>query len=79
MTDSDCRGRDALGPRGFGLIRKLTHFTDTVINTNDVIAFYESSVKEHKKEMQRSSEEYLAFCQERGKEPEELFAGKIVI
>ena len=58
---------------------EIDTFHGTVINTNDVIAFYGSSVTELKKEMQRSIEEYLAFCQERGKEPEEPFSGRIAI
>ena len=58
---------------------EIDAFYGTVINTNDVIAFYGSSVTELKKEMQRSIEEYLAFCQEQGKKPEEPFSGKIVI
>ena len=56
---------------------EIDTFHGTVINTNDVIAFYGSSVTELKKEMQRSVEEYLAFCQEQGKEPEDPFSGKI--
>ena len=59
---------------------EIDTFHGTVINTNDVIAFYGSSVTELKKEMQRwSVEEYLAFCQEQGKEPEEPFSDKIAI
>ncbi len=58
---------------------EIDTFHGTVINTNDVISFYGSSVTELKKEMQRSIEEYLAFCQEQGRAPEEPFSGKIVI
>ena len=58
---------------------EIDTFHGTVINTNDVISFYGSSVTELRKEMQRSVEDYLAFCQEQGKEPEDPFSGKIVI
>ena len=58
---------------------EIDTFHGTVINTNDVISFYGSSVTELRKEMQRSIEEYLAFCREQEKEPEEPFSGKIVI
>ncbi len=54
-------------------------FHGTVLNTNDVISFYGASVTELREEMQRSVEGYLAFCRERGKEPEEPFSGQIAI
>lgn len=54
-------------------------FHGAVINTNDVITFYGSSVAELRREMQRSVDEYLAFCQEQGKEPEVPFSGKLII
>ena len=50
---------------------ELDAFHGTVININDVISFYGSSVTELRREMQKSIEAYFAFCKEQGKEPEE--------
>ena len=49
---------------------EIDAFHGTVVNTHDVISFYGSSVTELREEMQKSVEEYLAFCREQGKEPE---------
>jgi predicted HicB family RNase H-like nuclease len=54
-------------------------FHGTVINTNDVITFYGSSAAELRKEMRRSIDEYLAFCQEQGRPPEKPFSGKLIL
>ena len=54
-------------------------FHGTVININDVITFYGSSVTELRQEMQTSIEEYIQFCQEEGKEPEVPYSGKLII
>lgn len=54
-------------------------FHGTVINTNDVITFYGSSVAELRKEMRRSVDEYLAFCREQGRPPEKPFSGKLIL
>lgn len=54
-------------------------FHGTVINTNDVISFYGSSINELRKEMRKSIEEYLAFCQEQGRSPEKPFSGKLIL
>ena len=37
-------------------------FHGTVVNINDVITFYGSSVTELREEMQKSIEAYFAFC-----------------
>lgn len=58
---------------------EIDSFHGTVININDVITFYGPSVVELRKEMQKSVEEYLEFCREQGKEPEEPFSGKLMI
>ena len=58
---------------------ELDSFHGTEINTNDVITFYGLSVAELREEMQKSIQEYLEFCREQGKEPEEPFSGKLVI
>ena len=49
-----------------------------VINTRDVITFQGTSVKELKKAFAESVEDYLAFCQERGEEPDKPFSGQFV-
>lgn len=54
-------------------------FHGTVINTNDVITFYGSSVVELREEMRKSVEDYLEFCREQGREPERPFSGKLSI
>lgn len=58
---------------------EIDSFHGTVINTNDVITFYGSSVAELREEMHKSVEEYLEFCREQGREPEKPFSGKLVI
>ena len=49
---------------------EIDFFHGTVINTNDVIAFYGASVSELREEMQKSIEGYIEFCKEQGKIPE---------
>ena len=56
---------------------EIDSFHGTVINTNDVITFYGASVKELREEMQKSVEEYLAFCREQGRAPEPPCSGKL--
>lgn len=58
---------------------EIDSFHGTIINTNDVITFYGSSVVELRKEMMKSIEEYFQFCQEQHIKPEEPFSGKLII
>ena len=58
---------------------EIDSFHGTVINSNDVITFYGSSVEELRQEMMKSVDEYLDFCIEQGREPEEPFSGKLII
>jgi len=58
---------------------EIDSFHGTVINTNDVITFYGSSVTELRQEMRKSIEVYLEFCQEQEREPEEPSSGKLII
>lgn len=51
-------------------------FHGDVINTKDVITFHGSTVDEVKKAFVDSVEDYLAFCAERGENPEKPFSGK---
>lgn len=54
-------------------------FHGTVINTNDVITFYGSSVAELREQMIKSIEEYFQFCREQNRQPEEPFSGRLMI
>ncbi len=54
-------------------------FQGSVVNTRDVITFYGDSVSRLKEEMRKSVDEYLAFCRERGREPEKPFSGKLSV
>jgi predicted HicB family RNase H-like nuclease len=53
-------------------------FLGEVINTRDAITFQGTSVKELRKAFHDSIEEYLAFCQQRGEQPEKPFSGQFV-
>jgi len=58
---------------------EMEMFHGTVINTRDVITFYGKSVAELKREFKVSVEDYLAFCSERGEEPDRPFSGNFVV
>jgi predicted HicB family RNase H-like nuclease len=53
-------------------------FHGEVINTRDVITFQGATVAKLKKALRDSIEDYLAFCSERGEEPEKPFSGQFV-
>jgi len=53
-------------------------FHGEVINTRDVITFQGESVTELKKAFRDSVDDYLAFCAERGEEPDKPFSGQFV-
>jgi predicted HicB family RNase H-like nuclease len=50
-----------------------------VINLRDVITFEGRTVEELRQAFQDSVDDYLAFCAERGEEPEKPFSGKFVV
>lgn len=54
-------------------------FHGEVINLRDVITFQGASVAELKDALKDSIEDYLAFCKERGEEPEKPFSGQFVV
>ncbi len=54
-------------------------FHGGIINLRDVITFEGETVKELKKAFQDSVNDYLAFCAERGEEPEKPYSGKFVV
>lgn len=51
-------------------------FHGEVLNTRDVITFQGVAVKELKKAFVDSVEDYLAFCAERGEQPDRPFSGR---
>ncbi|MBX3566545.1 MAG: type II toxin-antitoxin system HicB family antitoxin [Rhizobiaceae bacterium] len=54
-------------------------FHGEVINLRDVITFQGNSAHELKQAFAASVEDYLAFCAERGEEPEKPFSGQFVV
>ena len=54
-------------------------FHGEVINTRDVITFQGASVKELKREFEKSVNVYLEFCKKHGKHPDKPFSGKLVL
>jgi predicted HicB family RNase H-like nuclease len=58
---------------------KAEIFHGEVANLKDVITFQGKSVKELKKAFKDSVDDYLAFCKERGEEPERPFSGKFPV
>ena len=54
-------------------------FHGRVINSRDVINFYGATPSELRAEFEKSVNEYLAFCAERGVEPEKPYSGKFVV
>jgi predicted HicB family RNase H-like nuclease len=54
-------------------------FHGEVADLRDVITFQGKSVAELKKALADSIEDYLAFCKERGEEPDKPFSGQFVV
>ena len=54
-------------------------FHGEVVNLRDVITFQGKSAAELKQALADSVEDYLAFCAERGEEPEKPFSGQFVV
>lgn len=54
-------------------------FHGEVVNTRDVITFEGRSVEELRSELEASVEDYLAYCRERGEEPEKPFRGDFLV
>src|SRR5580704_12676022 len=53
-------------------------FHGEVLGTRDVITFQGRSVAELKRAFQESIDDYLAFCKQRGEEPDKPFSGQFV-
>lgn len=54
-------------------------FHGEVVNLRDVITFQGRSVDELKSAFADSVEDYLAFCAERGEEPEKPYSGQFLV
>ena len=54
-------------------------FHGEVLALRDVITFQGASVSELKQAFADSVEDYLAFCKERGEEPEKPYSGQFVV
>jgi predicted HicB family RNase H-like nuclease len=54
-------------------------FHGEILNLRDVITFQGQSVAELKQAFADSIEDYLAFCKERGEEPEKPYSGQFVV
>ena len=54
-------------------------FHGEVVNLRDVITFQGRSVDELKSAFAGSVDDYLAFCKERGEEPEKPYSGQFVV
>lgn len=54
-------------------------FHGEVANMRDVITFEARSVEELRQAFRDSVDDYLAWCAERGKEPDKPFSGKFVV
>lgn len=50
-----------------------------VINIGDVVTFEAAGAPQLLKEFRRSMEDYFAFCNKRGEEPEKPFSGKFIL
>jgi predicted HicB family RNase H-like nuclease len=54
-------------------------FHGEIMNLRDVITFQGTSAGELKQAFSESIEDYLAFCEARGEEPEKPFSGQFVV
>ena len=52
-------------------------FCGSVVDTRDVVTFMGDSVEQLRREFKFSVDDYLAFCQERGREPDKPYSGEI--
>ena len=53
-------------------------FHGEVLDTRDMITFQGRSVDELKTAFQESIDDYLAFCKQRGEEPDKPFSGQFI-
>ena len=55
---------------------KAKIFHGDIVNTKDVITFQGTSVKEIERAFRDSIDDYIAWCEEEGVEPEKPYSGK---
>ena len=48
-----------------------------VLDINDVVTFKGKTVEEARQEFHKSVDDYLAFCEDLGEEPDKPFSGKL--
>lgn len=75
MTTMHCRGYEAVVE--YDADADLFH--GEVIDMRDVVTFQGRSVDELKQAFSDSIDDYLAFCAERGEEPEKPYSGQFVV
>lgn len=54
-------------------------FHGEVLGIRDVVTFEGRSVRELKKAFRESVDDYLAYCEERGEEPDRPFSGRFLL
>ncbi|NEX14467.1 MAG: toxin-antitoxin system HicB family antitoxin [Prosthecochloris sp.] len=54
-------------------------FHGEVLDARDVVTFQGTTVSEIETAFRESVDEYLAFCNERGEEPDKPFSGKLIL
>ena len=75
MTTMQCKGYEAVVEYD----PEADLFHGEVIDLRDVVTFQGRSVDELKQAFSDSVDDYLAFCAERGEEPEKPFSGQFVV
>ena len=56
-----------------------TLFHGEVLNLRDVVTFQGQSVTDLKKAFAESIDDYVAFCKQRGEEPERPYSGQFIV
>lgn len=54
-------------------------FHGQIVNTRDIITFQGRTVRELRKALKDSIEDYLEFCRERGEDPDKPLSGRFVL
>ena len=67
--------KDYIGEVSYDADAKIFH--GNVIGLKDVITFQGTSVKELEQAFKDSINDYLAWCKERGEEPEKAYSGNL--
>jgi predicted HicB family RNase H-like nuclease len=69
--------KDYIGKVEFDPDAKVLH--GEVVGIRDVVTFQGDSVREVEKAFRESVDDYLAFCKERGEQPDKSFSGQFVL